>query len=140
MQFDQILEKLVHDAELLELLLPRLSDSVKGSLCEAVAIELYHTFERTRSMEYLDRAIVTSEQAMAYTPDDRPDVAGRLLNNLALALQLRFEQTGSMEDLNGATRASEKALASMADDDVDRATVLNNAGIVQRAGLSGLDR
>ena len=62
-------------------------------------------------MDDLDRAIVTSEQAVESTPDGHPARA-MYLNNLGIALQRRFERTGSMEDLDRAIVTSEQALKS----------------------------
>ena len=46
---------------------------------------LQSRFERTGSMDDLDRAITTNEQAVASTPDDHPNRA-MYLNNLGIAL------------------------------------------------------
>ena len=72
---------------------------------------LQSRFERTGSMEDLERAIVTKEQAVESVPDGHPDRA-TCLNNLGIALQRRFERTGSMEDLERAIVTKEQAFKS----------------------------
>ena len=91
------------------------------------AIALQRRFERTGSMDDLDRAIRTNEQAVASTPDDHPN-RGMYLNNLGNALQSRFERTGSMDDLDRAITTNEQAVASTPDDHPNRGMYLNNLG------------
>jgi hypothetical protein len=43
-----------------------------------LGIALQNRFERTESMDDLDRAIMTNEQAVELTPIDHPDRTGRL--------------------------------------------------------------
>ena len=107
--------------------LSTLLDSETGKLLAALGTELLCRFERTGSMDDLDRAIVTNEQAVESTPDDHPDRA-MYLNNLGIALQSRFERTGSMDDLDRAIVTNEQAVELTPDDHPNRAMYLNNLG------------
>ena len=79
------------------------------------------------SMDDLDLAIITNEQAIASTPDDHPD-HGAILNNLGRALLRRFESAGSIDDLARAITTNEQIVASTPDDHPNRAMYLNNLG------------
>ena len=92
-----------------------------------LGIALQSRFERTGSMDDLDRAITTNEQAVASTPDDHPNRA-MYLNNLGNALQRRFERTGSMDDLDRAITTNEQAVASTPDDHPNRGNVPQQLG------------
>ena len=72
---------------------------------------LRYRFEQTGSMEDLDRAIMTTEQAVKSTPDAYPALA-MYLHNLGIALLSRFEQTSSIEDLERAIVTNEQAFKS----------------------------
>ncbi|KJZ70857.1 hypothetical protein HIM_09771 [Hirsutella minnesotensis 3608] len=84
-------------------------------------------FERTGSMDDLDRAVDFSSMALEATPQDHPDRAGRL-SNLGVWLGRRFERTGSMDDLNHAVEVAGMAVDATAQDHPDRAISLNNLG------------
>ncbi|KJZ72809.1 hypothetical protein HIM_07753 [Hirsutella minnesotensis 3608] len=64
-------------------------------------------FERTGSMDDLDRAVEVADIAVAVTPQDHPDRARRL-NNLGNRLGSRFKRTGSMDDLDRALSSYKK--------------------------------
>jgi len=84
-------------------------------------------FERTGSMDDLNRAVDAATMAVDATPQDHPDRAGRL-NNLGNLLGTRFERTGSMDDLNRAVDAATMAVDATPQDHPDRAVCLNNLG------------
>ena len=88
---------------------------------------LQSRFERTGSMDDLNRAITTNEQAVASTPEDHPNRACNL-NDLGNALQSRFERTGSMDDLNRAITTNEQAVASTPEDHPNHGVMLSNLG------------
>jgi len=94
-----LVDAFVQDEELLAHASSTLPDSTRAAIYSLVALELQSRFERTGSMDDLDRAITTNEEAVASTPDDNPYRAAGL-NNLGNVLQSRFERTGSMDDLN----------------------------------------
>ncbi|KAL7918917.1 CHAT domain-containing protein [Trichoderma austrokoningii] len=56
-------------------------------------------FERTGSMDDLNRAVSVASDAVDATPHDHPHRAA-CLNNLGNRLGRRFERTGSLDDLN----------------------------------------
>ncbi|RYP53061.1 hypothetical protein DL770_011005 [Monosporascus sp. CRB-9-2] len=61
--------------------------------------QLGRRFERTGSMDDLNRAIDVADMAIDATPQDHPDRAA-YLNNLGNQLGRRFERAGSMDDFN----------------------------------------
>jgi tetratricopeptide (TPR) repeat protein len=83
-------------------------------------------------MDDLDRAVVTSKQAIESAPDDHPEHA-ICLSNLGSALVRRFERTGSMDDLDRAIVTNEQAVESTPDDHPERAIYLNNLGNALRS-------
>jgi tetratricopeptide (TPR) repeat protein len=85
-------------------------------------------FEQTGSIDDLERAITTREQAIGLTPDGHPDLP-TIMNNLGTALHSRYELTGSMEDLERAIVAKEQAVESTPESHPDHAAWLNNLGI-----------
>jgi hypothetical protein len=94
---------------------PNYLNQKEGHLLDVVAMKLLDRFERTDSIDDLNRAITMEEQAVKSIPDGHLDRAGRL-NNLGSALQRRFEWTGSMDDLE---RAIVKVTGSNIDDGSD---------------------
>jgi hypothetical protein len=84
-------------------------------------------FERTGSMDDLNRAVDVADMAVNATPQDHPDRAGRL-NNLGSWLGMRFERSGSMDDLHRAVDVSDMAINATPQDHPDRAGILNNLG------------
>ncbi|KAK6495590.1 hypothetical protein TWF481_002638 [Arthrobotrys musiformis] len=66
-----------------------------------LAVMLGTRFNRTGSMDDLDRAVEVANMAVDATSQDHPDRAGRL-NNLGYYLERQFERTESMDDLNRA--------------------------------------
>src|SRR5438876_551012 len=123
MEIDELPDAFVLDAKLMELALWILPESDKAELCAVVALKLLYRFEQTGSVDDLDRAITTNEQAVASTPDDHPDHA-EFRNNLGNALHCRFERTGSMDDLDRAITTNEQAVVSTPDDHPDHAMYL----------------
>ena len=101
-----LVDAFVQDEELLAHASSTLPDSTRAVLYGLVAFELQNRFERTGSMDDLNRAITMNEQAVTSTPEDHPN-RGRTLNNFGSALQSRFERTGSMDDLNRAITTKE---------------------------------
>src|SRR5271156_4993925 len=81
-------------------------------------------FERVGSMNDLNRAIITKEQAVALTPKDHPNHAIHL-NSLASTLRRRFERTGSLVDIDLAITMNELAIASTPEDNPSHAMNLN---------------
>ena len=100
---------LIQNSEYLELALSTLSDSQKMALLVMIGVELMDQFERTGSMDDLDRAIMTNEQAVASTPDDHPDLRD-VSTTWGLHCRARFERTGSMDDLDRAIVTNEQAV------------------------------
>ncbi|KAK4097643.1 hypothetical protein N658DRAFT_269779 [Parathielavia hyrcaniae] len=84
-------------------------------------------FERTGSMDDLNRAVDVADKAVDATPQDHPDRAA-LLTNLGNRLGSRFERTGSIGDLNRAVDVADKAVDATPHDHPDRAGLLNNLG------------
>jgi tetratricopeptide (TPR) repeat protein len=84
-------------------------------------------FQRTDSMDDLNKAVDVSDMTVEATPQDHPDRASRL-NNLGNRLGTRFEWTGSMDDLNKAIDVSDMAVEATPQDHPDRAGRLNNLG------------
>src|SRR5213076_2663743 len=74
-------------------------------------ISLQSRFECTQSIEDLNGAILTIEQAVETTSDTHPDCA-MYLSNLGRALQSRFTWTGSMDDLDHSIATREQAFKS----------------------------
>src|SRR5204862_3524965 len=66
-------------------------------------------FEGTESMNDLDRAIMSSEQAVKFEPDDHPECA-IYLYNLGNVLQTRFEHIRSMDDFDQAIMTMKQAV------------------------------
>jgi len=64
-----------------------------------LGIMLSRRFERTGSIDDLNRAVDVAEQAVNATPEDHPNRAGRL-NNLENLLTTQFERTGSLYNPN----------------------------------------
>jgi tetratricopeptide (TPR) repeat protein len=93
----------------------------------ALGIALQRRFERTGSMDDLDRAILTSEQAVKLTPVNHPSRA-IYLNNFGSALAKRFERKGSMGDLDRTIMVNEQAVKLNPVGHPDRAGVLLNLG------------
>jgi hypothetical protein len=131
-EIDDLLNILTQNADLPEFVLSKLPESERGGLLGVVGMKCLHRFERTGSMEDLERAIMANERAVESTPEGHPNRAGRL-NNLGNALRSRFEQTGSMEDLERAIVANEQAVESTPEGHPDRAGRLNNLGIALRS-------
>ena len=77
-------------------------------------------FERTGSMDDLNRAVDIADMAVNITPQDHPDQAG-YLNNLGNWLGRRFKRTGSMGDLNRAVDVADMAVNATPQDHPDRA-------------------
>ncbi|KAH8747717.1 CHAT domain-containing protein [Diaporthe sp. PMI_573] len=88
---------------------------------------LRRRFERTGSMDDLNRAVEVADMAVDATPQDYPDRASRL-NNLGTQLGRRFEWTGSMDDLDRAVDVVEMAVDTTPQDHPDRAGILSNLG------------
>jgi len=84
-------------------------------------------FQRTGSMEDLNRAVELASMAVEPTPQDHRDRAGRV-NNLGNMLGMRFQRTGSIEDLNRAIEVAVMAMEATHQDHPDRAAILNNLG------------
>src|SRR5579871_6687221 len=102
-----LLDALVQNEKLLSLVSSVLPDSLRAALYGFLAFELISRFDRTGSMDDLNRAITMNEQAVAWTPEDHPN-RGAMLTNLGNVLQRRFDRTGSMDDLNRAITTNEQ--------------------------------
>ncbi|KAI8649679.1 TPR domain-containing protein [Fusarium keratoplasticum] len=109
-------------------------------------------FERTGSMDDLNRAIDVADMAVKATPQDHPNRANDLnraidignmavkatpqdhpnrstyLNNLGNLLGRRFKRTGSIDDLNRAIDVADMAVKATPQDHPNRASWLNNLG------------
>ncbi|RYP81636.1 hypothetical protein DL770_005844 [Monosporascus sp. CRB-9-2] len=85
-------------------------------------------FERTGSMDDLNRAVDVANMAVEATPQDHSDRTG-CLSNLGNLLGTRFERTGSMDDLNRAVNVANMAVDATPQDHPGRAGRLNNLGI-----------
>ncbi|KJZ69755.1 hypothetical protein HIM_10866 [Hirsutella minnesotensis 3608] len=102
-------------------------------------------FERTGSMDDLDRAVDVAGMAVDATAQDRPDRA-ICLSNLGNRLGSRFERTGLMDDLNRAIDVAGMAVDLTPQDHPDRPGRLSNLGIwlgsrFERTGsMDDLDR
>jgi methyl coenzyme M reductase subunit C-like uncharacterized protein (methanogenesis marker protein 7) len=84
-------------------------------------------FERTGSMDDLNRAVEVTNMAVDATPQDHPDRAA-CLNNLGSRLGTRFKRTGSIKDLNHAVDVAGMAVDATPQDYPNRAGYLNNLG------------
>ncbi|RYP43130.1 hypothetical protein DL770_011836 [Monosporascus sp. CRB-9-2] len=84
-------------------------------------------FERTGSMDDLNRAVDVADMAVDATPQDHPDRAS-MFNNLGNLLGRRFERTGSIDDLNRAVDVADMAVNATPQDHPDRAAIFNNLG------------
>ncbi|KAL8364968.1 hypothetical protein RB595_003992 [Gaeumannomyces hyphopodioides] len=84
-------------------------------------------FERTGSMDDLNRAVEVANMAVDATPQNHPDRAGRL-NSLGNQLGRRFGRTGSMDDLNRAVEVANMAVDATPQNHPDRAGRLNSLG------------
>ncbi|KJZ70853.1 hypothetical protein HIM_09767 [Hirsutella minnesotensis 3608] len=107
--------------------LPRLRTTDRAAQLSNLGTWLGTRFDRTGSMDNLDRAVEVADMAVAATPQDHPDRAARL-NNLGCILGMRFERTGSMEDLDRAVEVADMAVAATPQDHPDRAARLSNLG------------
>ena len=145
MEFDRLIDAYVQNAELLEYALLALPKSVSAELCVRIATKLLDRFERTGSMDDLDRATTTMEQAIAFTPKDHPNHVG-MLSNMSGTWLIRFDRTGSVDDLDRAIEMMEQAVTSTSNDHPDLAAILSNLGnILQRrfermGSIDDLDR
>ncbi|KAK6356066.1 hypothetical protein TWF718_000440 [Orbilia javanica] len=84
-------------------------------------------FDRTGSINDLNRAVEAADMAINATPQDHPNRAA-CLNNLGNGLGTRFDRTGSINDLNRAVEAADMAVNATPQDHPDRAACLNNLG------------
>ncbi|RYP45618.1 hypothetical protein DL768_008055 [Monosporascus sp. mg162] len=84
-------------------------------------------FERTDSIDDLNRAVDVAGQAVDITPQDHLDRAA-ILYNLGNRLRKRFERTGSIDDLNRAVDVATQLVDATSQDHPDRAIRLNNLG------------
>lgn len=82
-------------------------------------------FERTRSMDNLNRAVQFAEMTVDSTPHGHRDRA-HCLDNLGNHLRRRFERTGSMTDLNRAVEVASMAVDATPKDHPNRSHYLNN--------------
>jgi hypothetical protein len=81
--------------------------------------------DRTRSMEHLQRSILSKTQAVVAMPRDHPDYAG-LLHSLGTALCQRYCWTGHIESLTGSIFSIREACIRTPDGHRDRALMLEN--------------
>ncbi|KAE8447330.1 hypothetical protein EG329_010888 [Mollisiaceae sp. DMI_Dod_QoI] len=84
-------------------------------------------FERTGSIEDLNRSIDASNMAADATPKDHPEHAHRLVA-LGGNLGSRFERNGSMDDIDRALNVVDIAVNATSEDHPDRAHRLTNLG------------
>ncbi|EJT69155.1 hypothetical protein GGTG_13264 [Gaeumannomyces tritici R3-111a-1] len=84
-------------------------------------------FERTGSMDDLNRAVEVANMAVDATPQNHPNRAG-WLSNLGNHLGRRFERTGPMDDLNRAVEVANMAVDATPQNHPDRAAMLYNLG------------
>ena len=84
-------------------------------------------FERTGSIDDLNRAVDVSGMAVDATPQDDPDRA-LYLNRLGHALHTRFGQSGSIDDLNRAIDVGGMAIDATPQAAPERAGYSNNLG------------
>ena len=106
------------------------------TLCEAIDLAgildsfgamLSRRFERTGSIDDLNRAVDVTSMAVDATPQDHPDRAV-ILSNLGSHLSRRFERTGSIDDLNRAVDVASMAVDATPQDHPDRASMLSKLG------------
>ncbi|KAL8367940.1 hypothetical protein RB599_003723 [Gaeumannomyces hyphopodioides] len=101
--------------------------SMLGNLGAMLGSLLGRRFDRTGSMDDLNRAVEVTDMAVDATPQDHPDRAA-ILNNLGGWLGRRFDRTGSMDDLNRAVEVTDMAVDATPQDHPDRAGRLINLG------------
>lgn len=128
METNSLFEVCVQDEEVLARVSEALPNTARAKLYGLVANALQLRFEKTRSLDDLDRAIRENEKAVASTSADHLDHA-IYLSNLGNLLRTRFEETGSMDDLNQAIVIAEQAVALTAEDNPNLGGLLNNLGL-----------
>lgn len=84
-------------------------------------------YNRTRSIDDLQKAIVCGQLALAVAPGYH--LRGILLRNLAARLGSRYDRTGAMDDLQQAIVYSQEALAATPQDHLKKAGYLNNLAL-----------
>lgn len=89
---------------------------------------IYERFQRTGSMDDLDRAIVSTRNAVDATTNDDP-LQPEVLGTLGTMLGARFEQTGSMDDINQAISMISDAANAIPYGDPNRFAYLCNLGL-----------
>jgi hypothetical protein len=97
MEIDRLLIPFTQNKELLEFALSRLLDLEGRDLLHKVGVKLYERFERTGSIDDINRAITIRKRMIGLIPISSRDRATHF-NNLGIALLSRFERTGSMDD------------------------------------------
>ena len=145
MEFPVIIQLFLNDPTLLDSAIMELPDPDKLALFGSIALAFKERFDRTTSIDDIDRAISLNREALKFTSTGSPDYAF-LLSNLSVALQSRFEQYGSISDLDQSIATAEQAVASITDDSPEYPGLLNNLGNVlqgryeQTGSLDDLDR
>jgi tetratricopeptide (TPR) repeat protein len=111
----------------LELMVNIMGDT-KSSANVYLGTFLRQRFERTGSMDDLDRAINITRNAVDATTYDDPLYAKNLFS-LAAMLSVRFKHTGSIDDLNQAISLSNNAIDVTPHDGHDQVTLLHNLAL-----------
>jgi hypothetical protein len=91
------------------------------------AVRLAKNYERTGSMEDLNKAFDMMEQVIDTTPQGPFHRAG-MLSNFSNILGTRFERIGPMDDLSRAVDVADMAVNATPQDHPDRAVFLSNLG------------
>ncbi|RYP20115.1 hypothetical protein DL765_002957 [Monosporascus sp. GIB2] len=85
-------------------------------------------FERTGSIDDLNRAVDVTDVAVDATPQDHPNKAAWLYN-LGTLLGMRFERTDSIDELNRAVNVASMIVEAAPQDHPSRVMWLNNLGL-----------
>src|SRR5208282_6269691 len=121
---ENIISLLEPDSEFMESM-KELPELKRGLLFASIASMLLLKFEQSGSMDDLEHAIATNEQATALIPNDHRNYPA-ILTNLSCALELRFEQIGSADDFRRSIELKEQAVEAASNDHPDRVHFLNN--------------
>ncbi|KAF2185509.1 hypothetical protein K469DRAFT_665117 [Zopfia rhizophila CBS 207.26] len=103
------------------------SQSLSPASISEEADRLIQNYQRTGSMDDLNRAVEVGDMAVNAIPQGHSDRA-RYLNNLGHLLGTRFNQMGSMDDLNRAIKVIDIAVNATPQDHSNQATYLKNLG------------
>ncbi|KAI2621937.1 CHAT domain-containing protein [Hypomontagnella submonticulosa] len=121
---DGVLDKL---REAIRITTELVNENPLNSALGNLATMLVRLFERTHSMDDLDRAIEVTNTAVDLVPRGHPN-ENQCLSNLGAVLLARFKRLGSMEDLNRAIDTMETLVNNAPAPHPFRYMYLNNLG------------